>query len=67
MDSMILRNVLALRNSIDEYRKKMYELAREKGISDPDVVKISQQLDHKIMMLQKIMYGTQSVLKVGFH
>ncbi|MFP3125635.1 aspartyl-phosphate phosphatase Spo0E family protein [Ectobacillus funiculus] len=64
---MILRNVLALRNSINEYHKKMYELAREKGISDPDVVKISQQLDHKIMMLQKIMYGTQSVLKVGFH
>ena len=64
---MILRNVLDLRNSIDECRKRMYELAREKGTSDPDVVKISQQLDNKIMMLQKTMYGTQSVFKVEFH
>lgn len=64
---MILRNVLALRNSIDECRKRMYELAREKGVSDPDVVKISQQLDNKIMMLQKTMSGTQSVFKVEFH
>lgn len=58
---MILRNVLALRNSIAEYRKRMYELAREKDLSDPDVVKISQQLDNKIIMLQKAIYGTQSV------
>jgi len=67
MNSMILRNALALRNSIDEYRKIMYELSREKDLSDPDVVKISQQLDSKIIMLQKIMRGTQSVLKVELH
>jgi hypothetical protein len=64
---MVLRNVLALRESIDEYRQRMYELAKKKGISDPHVVKISQQLDGKIIMLQKIMCDTQSLSKAKSH
>jgi hypothetical protein len=53
---MILRDTLELRKSIDNYRLNMYELVRNKGLSDPDVIKISQQLDKKIFMLQKVMY-----------
>ncbi|HWO98724.1 MAG TPA: aspartyl-phosphate phosphatase Spo0E family protein [Bacillus sp. (in: firmicutes)] len=56
---MVLGTVSALRETIDEYRQIMYELAKKKGISDPHVIKISQQLDGKIIMLQKIMYHPQ--------
>lgn len=55
-----MKDELALRESIEEYRQSMYKLAKEVGNSHPDVVKISQQLDIKIIMLQKIMYVTQS-------
>ncbi|MFE4706831.1 Spo0E family sporulation regulatory protein-aspartic acid phosphatase [Peribacillus simplex] len=60
---MILRNVLALRESIEEYRQSMSELAKKKGISDPHVIKISQQLDGKITILQRIINDTQSLSK----
>jgi len=45
----------------------MYKLANKKDISDPHVVKISQRLDRKIIMLQKIIYGTQFVSKEKSH
>ena len=57
---MILRNVLALRESINEYRQSMHEVAKKKGISDPSVIQISKQLDGKIIMLQKIMSDTHT-------
>ncbi|WP_342048367.1 Spo0E family sporulation regulatory protein-aspartic acid phosphatase [Bacillus sp. OTU530] len=64
---MILRNVLALRESIDKYRQSMDEVAEKKGISDPHVVQIRNQLDRKIIMLQKIMYDIQSLSKAESH
>lgn len=51
---MLLRDALDLSKSIDHYRIDMYELAKKKGFTDPDVIKISDQLDRKIIMLQKI-------------
>ena len=51
---MILKDALDLSKSIDDYRSDMSKLAKEKGLSDPDVIKISDQLDRKIIMLQKI-------------
>ncbi|MBD1381711.1 aspartyl-phosphate phosphatase Spo0E family protein [Metabacillus arenae] len=51
---MILEDVIALKKCIDEYRQSMYQLAKKKGISDPNVIQISQQLDRKIIVLQKI-------------
>ncbi|GAA3315201.1 hypothetical protein GCM10020331_009640 [Ectobacillus funiculus] len=38
---MILRSALDLSKSIDDYRLDMYELAKNKGLSDPDVIKKS--------------------------
>ena len=51
---MISRKLLALRKSIDKHRHDMYELAKEKGLSDPQIIKISQQLDREIIMWQKL-------------
>ena len=51
---MILSKLLALGKSIDEHRHDMYELAKEKGLSDPQTIKISQQLDREIIMWQKL-------------
>jgi Spo0E like sporulation regulatory protein len=51
---MILKNILDLDQCISKHRQDMYELARNKGISDPDVIKISQKLDEDIIKLQKI-------------
>jgi hypothetical protein len=53
---MLLRDVVALWESINEYRQDMYELAMKKGFTDPQVIKISQQLDREIIILQKFMY-----------
>ncbi|MFP3124769.1 Spo0E family sporulation regulatory protein-aspartic acid phosphatase [Ectobacillus funiculus] len=51
---MILRNALALRESINEYRESMHEVAKKKGISDPSVIQISKQLDGKIICCKKL-------------
>ncbi|OKL35351.1 aspartyl-phosphate phosphatase Spo0E family protein [Domibacillus mangrovi] len=52
---MYLKEILYLTKSIDEDRQVMYELAVNKVLSDPDVVKISQKIDRKIEIVQKIM------------
>ncbi|WP_227937802.1 aspartyl-phosphate phosphatase Spo0E family protein [Alkalihalobacillus deserti] len=61
---MILKNALDLKKSIKDYRQGMYELARNKDISDPDVIKISKQLDREMIMLQK-MIDTIHPLQTG--
>ncbi|YCA46130.1 aspartyl-phosphate phosphatase Spo0E family protein (plasmid) [Bacillus sp. JZ8] len=38
----------------------MYELARNKSFSDPDVIKVSQQLDSKILAIQKSIHELRS-------
>ncbi|MGM0922976.1 MAG: aspartyl-phosphate phosphatase Spo0E family protein [Bacillota bacterium] len=52
---MIFREALDLSKSISKYRSVMYELAKNKGLSNPDVIKISQQLDTEILKAQKIL------------
>ncbi|PEK98847.1 aspartyl-phosphate phosphatase Spo0E family protein [Bacillus sp. AFS017336] len=51
---MRLRKLLVLNKSIDEQRDAMYELVKEKGLSDPQIIKVSQQLDRKIIKWQKL-------------
>ncbi|MED1466791.1 aspartyl-phosphate phosphatase Spo0E family protein [Bacillus salipaludis] len=58
---MILKNALDLSKSINKYRQDMYELAKNKGISDPGVIQISQRLDEKIIMIQKMISDFRSV------
>ncbi|MBT2701305.1 aspartyl-phosphate phosphatase Spo0E family protein [Bacillus sp. ISL-40] len=58
---MILREALDLSKSIANCRLDMHELAKDKGFSDPDVIKISQQLDSKISNIQKILYKIRSL------
>jgi hypothetical protein len=53
---MILKKALELRRSIERYRRNMNELATNKGISNPDVIRMSQNLDEEIIILQKILY-----------
>lgn len=48
-----MKNALELKRSIDEYRQIMNDLAMRKGINDLEVLKISQELDQKIVMFQK--------------
>lgn len=57
---MILKYALDLSESIDNYRIDMYKLVKDKGFSHPDVIKISHQLDRKIIMLQKMIYAIRS-------
>jgi predicted glycosyltransferase involved in capsule biosynthesis len=51
---MILKSTLEIRNSIEQDRQKMYKLAKNLGISDPNVCQISQQLDKKILKMQQL-------------
>jgi hypothetical protein len=52
---MILKAVLELSNNINNNRKEMYKLAKDGGLSDPNVLKISQKLDGDINVLQQLM------------
>ncbi|MDH2363318.1 aspartyl-phosphate phosphatase Spo0E family protein [Priestia megaterium] len=52
---MILKAVLELSNSINNNRKEMYKLAKDGGLSDPNILKISQKLDGDINVLQQLM------------
>jgi hypothetical protein len=51
---MILREVLDLSQSIANYRLDKHELVKNKGFSDPDVLKINQQLEFKIQNIKNI-------------
>jgi Spo0E like sporulation regulatory protein len=57
---MILKKALDLSKSITDYKRDMYKLAKNKGISDPDVIRISHKLDGQIVMLQKMIYTLRS-------
>ncbi|GAB1780139.1 hypothetical protein ABEU98_25185 [Priestia megaterium] len=57
---MILREVLDLSKSIANYRLDKYELAKNKGFSDPDVLKINQQLEFKIQNIKNIVKDIRS-------
>ncbi|MGM7719771.1 aspartyl-phosphate phosphatase Spo0E family protein [Metabacillus sp. Hm71] len=35
--------------SIENHRMDMFKLAMKKGLADPDVIKLSQDLDEKII------------------
>ncbi|QGQ48252.1 aspartyl-phosphate phosphatase Spo0E family protein [Metabacillus sediminilitoris] len=48
-------NLHYLSNCIDDHRSTMYELVNNKGFTHPDVLKISQKIDRKIILLQKLM------------
>jgi len=57
---MILREALDLSKSIANDRMDMYELTKDKSFSDPDVIKISQQLEFKIQNIKKIVKDIRS-------
>ncbi|SIS01446.1 Spo0E like sporulation regulatory protein [Peribacillus simplex] len=56
---MNLKDLRVLRGSINEDRHSMYKLAEKRGISDSQVIKVSQKLDRKIILLQKVIYDNQ--------
>jgi hypothetical protein len=53
---MFLKKAIELRKDIDVHRKIMCDIAMTKGINHPDVIKVSQLLDEKIILLQKMIY-----------
>ncbi|MGG3452214.1 MULTISPECIES: Spo0E family sporulation regulatory protein-aspartic acid phosphatase [Bacillaceae] len=57
---MVCKNLLDLKNSIDDDRLVMYELAKNKELSDPDVINISHKIDRKIIILQKMIHAACS-------
>ncbi|WP_345790881.1 aspartyl-phosphate phosphatase Spo0E family protein [Neobacillus drentensis] len=65
MRLMILKNAIELSKRINSYRQSLVELKRNKGPSDPDVLKLSKQLDRDIVMLHIIMCELRS-LKQGY-
>jgi Spo0E like sporulation regulatory protein len=60
---MLLKEIYDLNKIILIYRSDMYKLAKIKGLSDPDVIKISQKLDLKILRYQKILSKIHSSAK----
>ncbi|MDQ1005294.1 putative glycosyltransferase involved in capsule biosynthesis [Neobacillus niacini] len=52
---MILKSALDLKNSINKDRQRLYQLAKNMGNSDPNVIQISRKLDEKIFKMQQLM------------
>ncbi|MGG0418616.1 aspartyl-phosphate phosphatase Spo0E family protein [Priestia aryabhattai] len=52
---MILKSVIDLNKNIENYRRDMYELVKNKDILDPDVIRISHRLDEEVLIFQKIL------------
>ena len=57
---MLLKNVLDLLSSIDEGRQNIYQLSQHKELHSQEIVNISQDLDKKIIDLQKIIHKSPS-------
>lgn len=57
---VILKRALDLRRSIDEYRRNINDLATNKGISNPEVIRLNQELVKKIIILQKMLVEIHS-------
>jgi len=57
---MLLKNVLDLLSSIDEGRQNIYQLSQHKELHSQEIVNISQDLDEKIIDLQKIIHKSPS-------
>lgn len=53
---MLLKSALNLSKSIEEDRYDMYKLAENTNFSNLVILKISQQLDKKIILMQKLIY-----------
>ncbi|MFB5193544.1 aspartyl-phosphate phosphatase Spo0E family protein [Neobacillus sp. KR4-4] len=58
---MLLRTALECHKRIGEYRKDLYKLVKNKGLTDTSTIDLSQQLDKEITMLQKIMQEVRSI------
>ena len=52
---MILKKIIELSKSIQEQKRNVYRLAKNRNLVDPDVIHASQILDTKIVALQKIL------------
>jgi hypothetical protein len=52
---MILKSALDLWKSINRDRQRLYRLEKNMGISNPNVIQLSQELDKKILNMQKLM------------
>ncbi|MFJ7308859.1 Spo0E family sporulation regulatory protein-aspartic acid phosphatase [Peribacillus frigoritolerans] len=57
---MFFKKILDLRKRIEGNRQKMYVLAMNKGVADPETIKISQELDRQILSFQKILAEIKS-------
>ncbi|WP_369010692.1 aspartyl-phosphate phosphatase Spo0E family protein [Peribacillus butanolivorans] len=52
---MLLAKLLQLTSKIDKLKAEMINIASSKGLGDKQVLKISQDLDREILVLQRIL------------
>jgi hypothetical protein len=57
---MLLSKLVLLKESVDKSREEMHKLAESKGLSHPEVINISRELDNKIIILQQFIMATKS-------
>lgn len=53
--NMVLFQLVNLSNQIENGREIMHSLAGQKGLKDPNVLKVSQQLDENIVSYQRLL------------
>ncbi|MEW9673713.1 Spo0E family sporulation regulatory protein-aspartic acid phosphatase [Ammoniphilus sp. 3BR4] len=56
-----MMKLVNLKHKLENEREIMHELALKKGLSDPEVVKVSQEIDQLVLNLQKM------VASLGLH
>ncbi|MEW9674077.1 Spo0E family sporulation regulatory protein-aspartic acid phosphatase [Ammoniphilus sp. 3BR4] len=55
---MLLSKMLIVRDFIIKHQEELYNLVKNKGFNDPDVLKVSQELDEKINILQRTLINS---------
>ncbi|MDR7076812.1 hypothetical protein J2Y03_001835 [Neobacillus niacini] len=56
---MMLAKLLQLTSKIDKLKAEMINIASSKGLEDKQVLKISQNLDREILVLQRILLNKE--------
>jgi hypothetical protein len=56
---MLLSKLLYMKETIGKYRENMHEVAKNKGVSHPEVVEMNRSLDNRISKLQQLLLSSR--------
>lgn len=62
---MLLRKLVNLKHKLEHERETMHTMTLKKGFSNPEVVKVSQEIDQLVFSLQQMVASVGTLSKRG--